>query len=484
MIFTLWFKKLVDAVNDSGEIEQTHASGSVELDKIFKRFRKRTITKKSYSTVKGDLLSTFKTIKNNSASYTVGLDDVSVALEPGSSLGVIGRNGSGKSTLLKLISGIYHPDSGSVRVSGRIAALIELGAGFHPDFTGRENIFLGGIMYGLSRTEIENRFDRIVRYAELEDFIDDPVRTYSSGMYMRLGFSLAIHTDPDILLIDEVLAVGDAAFIHRCQDTISDFKRQGKTLIFVTHDLTSVVRWCDEAIWLEKGKIRRRGEPRRVVDAYLQHIQEEENKKLLLSNQENSLEGSHALGKKGNTRAEESVRESACDPSSTEEKRWGNGDVEIYSVSMLDSSGEEKWVFNNDELVTIEVRYRINKPVEDLAFGVGLLRVDGLDIHGSNTEIDSEKVPLPAPDDSVEYPLQGVCRYRVKRLGLLEDTYYLDVAAHRIDGFPFDYHHRLHKFSVRSARKNSGVFIPEHEWEFEANYPSEGVVDVSAADKV
>lgn len=442
--------------------------GGIALESVSKRFRKRTIIKKGYTTIKSSLLAGSRQNRRTEPNYTVALDQVSIEVSPGSSLGVIGRNGSGKSTLLKLISGIYLPDSGRVRVNGNISALIELGAGFHPDFTGRENIYLGGIMYGLKRSEIDSRFDDIVRYAELEQFIDDPVKTYSSGMYMRLGFSLAIHTDPDILLIDEVLAVGDAAFIYRCQDTISEFKRQGKTLVFVTHDLNAVARWCDEAIWLDRGVVRERGNPRWVIDAYLQHVRLDEQQELASSNLSQGAS-------EGFSRAEEvdqhSVWKEARAPSSTEEKRWGNRDVEIGEVRMLDAQRTPQWVFSDDESVCIEVEYRINRPVRDLVFGIGFLRADGLEVHGSNTDLEDVSVPLPASEEDGDYPLQGIYRYRIQRLGLLENSYYLDVAAHREDGFPFDYHHRLHKFSVRSKAKNTGVFNPEHVWEFDVDYP-------------
>ena len=187
----------------------------------------------------------------------------------GSTFGVIGRNGSGKSTALKLVAGITKPTSGTVTVRGRISALIELGAGFHPEISGRENVFINGIMLGLTKREIEKRFDEIVEFAELEDFIDEPVKTYSSGMYMRLGFSVAIHVDPEVLLVDEVLAVGDEAFTHKCLDKFADFKRRGKTVLLVTHSLNLVERLCDEAIWLDGGRKQADGDPKRVVDAYI-----------------------------------------------------------------------------------------------------------------------------------------------------------------------------------------------------------------------
>lgn len=429
--------------------------GAIRIEGATKRFRKVTASKKSYTTVKSDIMSWLRKSESNEVSHFYALRDVSFSIEPGSSLGIVGRNGSGKSTILKLIAGIYHPDQGKVGVRGRISALIELGAGFHPDFTGRENVFLGGIMYGLSRAEIEARFEDIVRYAELEHCIDDPVRTYSSGMYMRLGFSLAVHTDPDILLVDEVLAVGDAAFINRCQETISEFRRRGKTLIFVTHDLSSVSRWCDDAIWLDQGKVRERGEPRYVIDKYLSCVQDAEQEALELRNAEQ-------LGAE-NLPVSQDPRDDARGSSRT---RWGNRDVEILEVSMLNKNDEAKWLFGSEDEIRVRVRYQVNKPLKDLVFGVGILRADGTEIHGTNTEIDDVSPPLP--ETTASLPQVGVWEFLISRNGLLEDSYYLDVAAHSIDGLPYDYHHRLHSFSIRATKKHSGVMNPPHEWIFDS----------------
>lgn len=434
---------------------------AIVFSSVSKRFRKQTLSKKGYTTIKTHLIGQLFSRKKRDINYTEVLEDISFKVEKGSSLGLIGRNGSGKSTLLKIISGIYKPDSGVVKVNGRMSALIELGAGFHPDFTGRENIFLGGIMYGLSRKQIEEKFDDIVKYSELEDFIDDPVRTYSSGMYMRLGFSLAVHTDPDILLIDEVLAVGDAAFIYRCQDTISDFRRRGKTFVFVTHDLSAVTRWCDEVLWLDSGRVRERGKPRQVVDFYLRKINEVEEKTLESENQ--YVNASKMKKTTSGEKLEELILDSAATPSSPEQKTWGSGEAEIISVKMKDSLGAEKWLFHFDESVQIEVGYRISKPIDNLVFGIGLIRADGVEVHGNNTMIDDVKIRLP-DFMKTKLPVEGAYIYNIKRLGLVEDTYYLDVALHREDGFPFDYHHRLHKFSVRSQQRSTGAYVPEHTW--------------------
>ena len=197
------------------------------------------------------------------------LREVSFSVAPGRMLGIVGANGSGKSTLLRLIGGIGRPDEGFVRTSRRIGAMLDLGAGFHPDLTGRENVFVNGVICGLTRRQVAERFDSIVSFAELEEFIDNPIRTYSTGMQMRLGFAIAVHADPEVLLIDEILSVGDHSFQRKCFDRIAQFKAQGCTIIFVTHDTETVCELCDEAIWLNGGRLMVHGHPEEVVDRYI-----------------------------------------------------------------------------------------------------------------------------------------------------------------------------------------------------------------------
>ena len=196
------------------------------------------------------------------------LRDVDIDVLPGESFGIVGQNGSGKSTLLKIIAGIYPPSEGSIQIHGRIGSLLEVGAGFHPDFSGRENVYLNAAVFGISRDYIDEHLDEIIAFAELEEFADQAVKTYSSGMYLRLGFSVAMHIQPDILLLDEVLAVGDEAFQQKCQGRIWDFKRAGGTIVFVSHDASSVERLCDRAMLLEKGRVAASGTPEEVLRAY------------------------------------------------------------------------------------------------------------------------------------------------------------------------------------------------------------------------
>src|ERR1700674_5131167 len=242
-----------------------------DVSKIYRRYSGR-----KFATLKSALLQR-SILRDLSPTETFpALQHVSFTVAPGRTFGVVGPNGSGKSTALKLVAGITKPTSGVVAVDGRVSALIELGAGFHPEISGRENVFINGIMLGLTRREIARRFDEIVGFAELEEFIDAPVKTYSSGMYMRLGFAVAINVDPDVLLVDEVLAVGDEGFTHKCLDKFAEFRRHGKTILLVTHSLGLVERFCDEALWLDSGRVRAHGDPRRVIDAYLAAVEKGE----------------------------------------------------------------------------------------------------------------------------------------------------------------------------------------------------------------
>src|SRR6186713_32013 len=260
------------------------------VSKIYRRYGGR-----HFSTLKSALLQRSILRDLRPEETFPALQDVSFIVRPGQTYGVIGRNGSGKSTALKLVAGITKPTSGSVAVRGRISALIELGAGFHPEITGRENVFINGIMLGLSKREILRRFDEIVEFAELRDFIDAPVKTYSSGMYMRLGFAVAIHVDPDVLLIDEVLAVGDQSFTMKCLDKFAEFKRRGKTILLVTHSLGMVERFCDEALWMDSGQLKGLGDPKRVVGAYVTDVEKREEQELAATDARARLEADAAI---------------------------------------------------------------------------------------------------------------------------------------------------------------------------------------------
>lgn len=366
------------------------------------------------------------------------LQGVSFNVEEGKTLSLIGENGSGKSTILKILAGISRPTFGDITTKGRISALIELGAGFHPEISGRENIFINGIILGLTKKKIQERMDDIIKFAELEDFIDNPVKSYSSGMYMRLGFSIAINVDPDILLIDEVLAVGDASFVPKCLDKINEFKRNGKTIIFVSHDLSTVDRISDEVIWLKNGKIEMQGYPKRVIDAYLEYI-----------------------GKRDEKKAEVQHQEEEQDAEDNREKRWGSKEIEIRNVKMIDKTGKEKYIYEADEPFTIEFDVHAEKPEDDFVFGLGIFNTEGISCYGTNTLIEDFK--------SQDISGKGRIKIHVPSLNLINGTYYLDVAVHKRDGYPFDYHHFQYTFRVTSSYKDVGIIRVPHTWEFSDN---------------
>ncbi|HZH02463.1 MAG TPA: ABC transporter ATP-binding protein, partial [Myxococcaceae bacterium] len=244
------------------------SSDAIVLSDLVKSFKKQTV-RGGHTTLKSELVRWFRRDVTRAPPGQIDIiKGLNLSVPQGKTVGVIGRNGSGKSTLLKLITGIYAPTSGSITVNGRVSALLDLGAGFHPDFSGRENILINGIILGMTRREAKERTPEIIAFSELGDFIDEPVRTYSSGMYMRLAFAVATHVDPDILIIDEILAVGDEHFSHKSRAKMEEFKRAGKTILLVTHDLATVERWCDAAAWLDGGTLRQFGPPGEVVAGY------------------------------------------------------------------------------------------------------------------------------------------------------------------------------------------------------------------------
>jgi ABC-type polysaccharide/polyol phosphate transport system ATPase subunit len=379
------------------------------------------------------------------------LEDVSFEVARGSTFAVIGENGSGKSTLLKLVAGITRPTHGSLSVDGRVSALIELGAGFHPEISGRENVAINAMMLGLTRKELALRYDAIVDFAELREFIDAPVKTYSSGMYMRLGFAVAIHVDPEVLLIDEVLAVGDEAFTRKCLDKIAEFRRRGKTILFVTHSLGLVEKMCDDVLWLSHGRTRGRGDPRRVVDEYLTYVAGGEEALLRSRSAADAAQADAAP-------AQEEAPADAGAPGAYRPGRWGSREVEIRAVRLVDARGRERHVFVPGETLTLALSVHAARPVSDFVFGVGLFAADGTCVYGTNTEIEDFAPRRLAGEAEVRLTLEG--------LSLVEGTYLVDLAAHQRDGTPYDYLRGLHSFRVKSRVKDVGIYRPLHSWSF------------------
>ena len=353
--------------------------------------------------------------------------DVSFSIEHGETMGIIGQNGAGKSTVLKLISRIIEPTSGRIDVNGRIGALLELGAGFHPDLSGRENIYLNGSILGLSRSETGRRLDRIIAFSELERFIDMQVRHYSSGMRMRLGFSIAAHVDPDILLIDEVLAVGDESFQHKCLDRIMELRRGGVTICFVSHGLGSVRRLCSRAIWLDEGCDQAQGAVDDVVSAYLRHSAAEEERRtrgdavpVLRIRRDDEREG-------------ERTGESTADRELT-----------IEDIAIVDADGAARHVFHVGEPWAVRLRYRSTGGIQSPLFKLTVHRNDGLCVADSSAALADITGPLTEGD--------GRALYTVSQLPLMEGTYELSVSAHDRGGaLTFDRRDRAHVFKVRQV---------------------------------
>lgn len=357
--------------------------------------------------------------------------DATFQVERGETVGIIGENGAGKSTILKLIAGITAPTSGSIRANGRLATLIELGAGFNQDLTGRENIYLNGAVLGLSRREIDESFDRIVAFSGLAEFLDMPVKYYSSGMYARLGFSIASHVRADVILTDEILAVGDAAFQRQCLKKFQELKNSA-TIIFVSHDLAAISKTCTRVLWLKGGRLQLAGAPEKVVDAYLQSVQEE---------REESLRAGRSLPGSG-----------------METKRSGSGEIEIVEVATCDERGRVRSVFRTFDDLVVRIHYRVNGPFRDPGFGVKICSGDDVFIHGTNTFIRESKVAVAQSS--------GTVHLRYSRLPLLAGLYWLTVGVTAGNDWsaPYDVRERVHKFEVVTTSPDGGLTCLDHCW--------------------
>ena len=433
-------------------IDVTNAS------KVYRRYSRRH----QFSTLKSALL-TRSLIRDLRPDETfAAVRDVTFSVPRGHTLGVIGRNGSGKSTLLKLVAGITKPTTGSVRVNGRISALIELGAGFHPEISGRENVFINGIMLGLTKREVARRFDEIVEFAEMKDFIDAPVKTYSSGMYMRLGFAVAIHVDPDVLLVDEVLAVGDEGFTHKCLDKFSEFKRRGKTILLVTHALGLVERFCDDALWMDSGLMKGMGDPKRVVGAYITDVEVSEEHQLAAGDAK-ARESTTVVSPDEPATAVlpdhpvETV-EGPADMFRATEGRWGSREIEIIDVQLTGPDGASGHVFQSGQPLTVRIALRSPIENDDFVIGIGIFNAEGVCCYGTNTSIEDLKAVRILGD--------AEARFSIDSLDLVEGTYKVDVAIHKLDGYPYDYHRLLYTFRVKSRTKDVGIYRPRHQWRF------------------
>jgi lipopolysaccharide transport system ATP-binding protein len=394
------------------------------------------------------------------------LRDVSFTMGRGEAIGLIGQNGSGKSTTLKLITRILEPTHGRIVVNGRISALLELGSGFHADLTGRENIYLNGSLLGQSHADMRHKIDDIIDFSELEEFIDTPVKHYSSGMYMRLAFAIAISVNPDILITDEVLAVGDDAFQRKCLDRIFRFKQQGCTILFVSHALGVVQNLCDRVLWFDHGILKQDSDPVSAIDAYIQlaneiyrkRMEEERRRQKERGEEESDQPEEHdKASNQEHTDEDEAEKEEPEDP-----QRWGTREVEITRVELLNSEGQPDEIVETNARMTVRMHYFAHQRVESPVFGVGIHHQNGLHISGPNTRFSNY------PIDAVEG--EGVIDYVIENLPLLQGNYVLSAAVydHTIS-HPYDHHEQKYQFKVQATtlRERFGLFHIPSSWHWQ-----------------
>ncbi len=400
------------------------------------------------------------------------LRDINFSIYAGEAVGIIGENGSGKSTSLKLMSKILEPNSGGVSVKGKVSALLELGTGFHPELTGRENIFLNGSLLGLSRKEMASRYDTIVDFAEIRDFIDTPIKHYSSGMVMRLGFAVAINVDPDILLTDEVLAVGDEAFQRKCLDYISTLRRRGVTIIFVSHALDAVRSLCRRVIWLDHGRLIADGPAGEVIDRYLAY-ENEKHAERLMAEHESRPANMPALPTARVAPDEEMSAGNGAEPDmgphDAEEPSFTGaasghapGEVQITGVTFHDEEGRQAGVFYTERPIAIRIHYAARQRVENPVFGLALYTENGTQLNGPNTRFAGYSIPAIEGTGNVDYTIDS--------LPLLAGRYYVTVALTGSEMTDMlDHKHLVDSFIVQPtpglAERAGLVYIPSH-WSF------------------
>jgi len=401
---------------------------AIKLENVSKKFRRYSQFKKP-TTFKSALVDL---IKGRSGSeddqYLNALKNIDLEVAQGTTLGVIGKNGSGKSTLLKILAGIYRPNSGKVEVSGRVSALIELGAGFHPELSGKENIFINGMILGLSRKEIRQKFDEIVAFAELAEFIDAPVRTYSSGMYARLGFSVAVNVNPDILLVDEVLAVGDEGFQKRCLERINMFKSEKKTIVLVSHSMDMIKRVCEKAIFLDSGSMVEYGSADQVVESYLSdEISKDKIRLKALSQKE----------------FPQHIKEGKTEP------------IKIVGIDIMDKTGMNKIILQNGEKMILRIKYSCTAKVYDPIFRVGIHRDDGIHMTG-----------FVMKKGFIEFiDKEGFVDLEIENIWFNSGVYLVSIAV--ADGKTqhiYDRHLNAYRFRIINKEQEHGLVSQMHRW--------------------
>jgi lipopolysaccharide transport system ATP-binding protein len=399
-----------------------------------------------------------------SVEYIWALRDLSFRVGAGKTVGIIGSNGSGKSTLLRLIGGVGRPDAGRIDVHGRIGALLDLGAGFHPDLTGRENTILAGLLNGLTRREVLARFDAIVAFAEVEKVIDSPVRTYSTGMQMRLAFATAVHTEPEILLIDEVLSVGDLAFQHKCLDRIGQFRRSGCSILLVSHESSVIQEMCDEALWLNKGRLMAHGATAAVVRQYVEHMR-------------GGVERLPAQEKAAPARIispAATVRTKAGVERVLDEHRFGSSEVELTVVRVLTRDGQPAAELRSGQALRVEIEYRVAIRVIAPIFCVRIAREDGVVCYVLTTEVSN--LSLSAIEGTGQVVLE------LERLDLNSGRYVVDVSCYAQDWiYAYDYQACVASFVVQGDGVQDAVLNSPFRWEI---HRDNATIEVGQTDTV
>jgi ABC-type polysaccharide/polyol phosphate transport system ATPase subunit len=388
---------------------------AIEVSNLGKAYRLRGV---AASSVRDLLVHGFKRAE---AQRFWALRGVTFKVPAGSTVGVVGPNGSGKSSLLGLLAGTITPTEGTVACRGQLSCLLELGAGFHPDLSGRENVYLNAAVLGIPREDVNRRMDHIIEFAGLRDFIDMPVKNYSSGMYVRLGFAVAVEINPDILLVDEVLAVGDMAFQMKCFERIREFQQRGKTILIVSHDLVALEQFCDDVKLIHQGRLVAEGDPSEVILSYMKQY----------------------MARIGQLNVEE----------------HGTREVEMTDVRLLDGQGAATASFTTGGTLTVEIHYRAKVRVEKPVFGMSLKTGTGFFIFGTNTQILKQDLPALEPGE-------GVVRLRVDPLSLMEGKYFLSLALHSSD-HTIQYHRRedWYPFAVKNVSSALGVFHLNCTWQ-------------------
>jgi lipopolysaccharide transport system ATP-binding protein len=401
---------------------------AILVENVGKRFQRYHAEKPS--TLMEAALKGFRRVKPLEEFWA--LRGVSFEVAAGEMIGVIGHNGAGKSTLLQLLGKVAHPNEGRIKMQGRVGALLDLGAGFHGDLTGRENVFVTAIVAGLPRREVARRFDRIVEFAELQGFIDNPVRTYSTGMIMRLAFSVAVHTDPQILLVDEFLSVGDLSFQAKCLNRIAEMKGQGCAIVLVSHDVSQVERLCDRALWLKQGTVMAYGEPTVVAGQYTMEMRSQTQQRTPHYPVQLSASGKELR---------------------VNENRFGSLEAEIVEVRLLPHE-----ILKPGDPLSLEIDYQTHQPLQSAIFSIAISQENG------DICLDVNTLDMGIPD--IKLQERGTIRLNLDRIDLRGGHYFVDVGIYQQDWtYAYDYHWHVYPLILDSTLLSNGILTPPMRWE-------------------